>query len=130
MAQHPLVVVPYYAVALAALFMVLSARVILARRAKRIGFGAGGQADLERLIRVHGNFAEYVPLALLLLTMAELNGAQAAWVHAGCILLVAGRLAHAFGLARPSTDELGRILGMTGSQSAILLGAILLALNR
>lgn len=125
-----LTVIPTYAAALGALFIVLSIRVIAHRRRHRVGFGAAGDAVLERRVRVHANFAEYVPLALILLSFAELRGAQALWLHAGGLMLCAGRLAHAVGVSRPQTDELGRILGMAGSLSAILLGAVLVLVTR
>lgn len=121
-----LTILPPYAAALAILFMILSLRVIAARRGRRVGFGSGGDADLERRIRVHANFAEYVPFALLILAMAELRGAPALWLHLAAALLLAGRVAHAFGVSRTHTDDWGRILGMAGSQTAILIGAVLL----
>jgi uncharacterized protein len=38
------------------------------------------------------NAAEYVPLALVLMLILELNGASAAWLHVLGIALVVGRL--------------------------------------
>lgn len=116
-------IIPVYAAALAPLFILLSTRVILARRGRRLGFGNGGDEDVERRIRVHANFAEYVPLALILLWMAETMGAGPEWLHLFGATLVAGRIAHALFLSFKATDDLGRILGMTGSHTAILGGA-------
>jgi uncharacterized membrane protein YecN with MAPEG domain len=121
-----LVITPLYAAALAVLFLVLSVRVIVSRRIADVGFGAPGGSALERQVRVHGNFAEYVPFALLLLAMAELRGAAPLWLHVAGVLLLAGRIVHAVGVSRPGTDDIGRIVGMTGSQTAILIGAILI----
>ncbi len=121
-----LIVTPWYAAALAILFLILSMRVTVARRTGRVGFGAVAGSDLERRVRVHANFAEYAPFALLLLGMAEIRGADPVWLNGGGILLVAGRLAHAVGLSRPASDDLGRTIGMTGSQTAILIGAVLI----
>ncbi len=72
------------------------------------------------------NFAEYVPLALLLLAMAEIRGASPLWLHIGGVALLIGRVAHAIGVSRPHTDDIGRIVGMSGSQTAILIGAVLI----
>ena len=45
-----------------------------ARRSAKIAIGDGGNDPaMERRIRVQGNFAEYVPLALLLLTFMEMQ---------------------------------------------------------
>ncbi|WP_164000756.1 MAPEG family protein [Pyxidicoccus caerfyrddinensis] len=64
--------------------------------------GDGGHADLIAAIRAHGNNAEHVPLALILLLVAELCGGSSMALHAfGGALLVA-RLAHAFGLIKAS----------------------------
>ena len=122
-------VTPYYAVALALLFLLLSVRVIIARRTRNVGFGSGSDPDLERRIRVHANFAEYTPFALILLVMAELRGAPAPYLHGLCMLLVLGRVAHAVGVSNPRSDGIGRILGMAGSQTTILGAAVLLVLN-
>lgn len=123
---HALVVLPPYAVALAIIFLALSVRVIVARRTGKIGFGTGGSDDLERWVRSQANFAEYVPLALILLSMAELDGSPRLWLHVCCSSLLIGRLAHAIGFARPATDNIARIVGMTGSQTAIVGAALLL----
>ena len=100
--------------------------VILARRRPRIGFGFAGDPELERRVRVHANFAEYTPFALLLLALAEADGAPHLWLHASGALLLFGRLGHALGVSRRGTDEIGRVVGMAGSQTAILIAALLL----
>ena len=60
-----------YAALLTALFVALSVRVVAARRGSGAALGDGGNPDLLRRIRVQGNFAEYVPLALILSGLAE-----------------------------------------------------------
>jgi len=46
-------------------------------------------------MRVHANFAEYVPLALLLIFFVEHDGTKTLLVHSLCIALLSGRLLHA-----------------------------------
>jgi hypothetical protein len=121
-------VTPSYAAILGLLFLALSLRVIVVRRHKNLGFGTDGDTDLERRIRVHANFAEYVPMTLLLLGMAEIRGAPHLWLHVLNMALLLGRIAHALGVSRPATDSIGRVLGMTGTQSALLGGALLCVL--
>lgn len=118
-------VITYYAGALGLLFLVLSVRVIFARRRLGVGFGAVQDSDLERRVRVHANFAEYVPLTLLLIALAEFRGAPPVVIHVLGGLLLAGRLCHAVGVSRPGTDNLGRIVGMAGTQTALLGAAVL-----
>src|SRR3546814_3776476 len=67
----PFFVTPLYAALCGLLLMVLSVRVILLRRAMKVGLGDGDQPVLRRAIRVQANCAEYVPLALILLLLLE-----------------------------------------------------------
>ena len=45
-------------------------------------------------MRVQANFADYVPLSLLLLAFAELQGRPVWLIHTLCAVLVVGRLVH------------------------------------
>ena len=73
----PLPVTFVFAAALG-LLLVAQALPVVVRRAKlHQPFGDGGDASLERAIRAHGNLAEYAPMFLLLLALAEIAGAQA-----------------------------------------------------
>jgi len=117
-----LTIVPIYAAVLALAYVVLAGRVIAVRRTARVSLGSGGDKDLEQRIRVHGNFAEYVPLALIVIAFVEAQGAPVWYVHALSLVLVAARAAHAYGL---STGTLRlRVLGVIGT-FAVLVGASL-----
>lgn len=99
-----------YAAMLALLLVWLALRVIKVRREKLVRLGDGGEFALQSAIRAHGNAAEYIPIALILLTLLELSGGPAVLVHLGGIAMLAGRILHAKGLL---TDSLRfRILGM------------------
>lgn len=89
-----------YAGLLAILFVYLSIKVIKLRIKYQVGIGDGGHEDLALAIRVQGNFAEYIPIALILLAMAEIAGAPIAIVHGFGGLIVLSRGMHAHGLAR------------------------------
>lgn len=82
------------------LAVVLTVRVILYRVKSRINAGDGGNAGLAQAIRAHANFAEQVPLALLLIVTAEMVGTPAAAIHALGAVLVIARLFNAVGLSR------------------------------
>ena len=56
-----------YAAILSLIFIGLSLRVITGRFRTKTSFGDGGNADLNARIRTHSNFAECIPLALILL---------------------------------------------------------------
>ena len=129
MTAVPPSIVPVYAALLALLFLALSINVIRGRRDAQVQIGAGGDAGLERRMRVQANFAEYVPLALLLLLMVELRGGPRVLLHACGAALLAGRLLHAWGVSRTPENLRFRIAGMmmtfgvlTVSVLAVLLG--------
>lgn len=105
-------VTPLYAGLLALLFLALSIRAIAARRRARLALGTGDNAALLRATRVHGNFAEYVPLALLLLLLLELQGAPVLLLHTLGIALLLARLLHAIGVARANENFRYRVAGM------------------
>src|ERR1700726_4288027 len=64
----------FYASLLTALYLFLSMRVIGWRKQQRVEIGHGEDAQLLRRMRVHANFAEYAPFALLLMALAESLG--------------------------------------------------------
>ena len=102
--------------------MALSLRVVLHRRARRIGVGTGGDEAMTRKVRVHANFAEYVPLGLLMLALLELSGFDAGVLWALGLALLAARVLHAVGLSGSAGYSLGRFSG------ALLTFLVLLAM--
>ncbi len=113
-----------YAGLLGILYLVLAGFVVGHRRRARVGLGTGGDTALERAVRVHGNFAEYVPLFLLLLLVAELNGAAAWLLHAAALVFVVARLGHALGLSRSSGVSAGRFWGTATTWTVLLVLAL------
>ena len=97
---------------LALMFIRLSFNVIGHRRKNKVSIGAGGVDELERAIRAHGNFAEYVPLGLFLIGALELNGAPLELVALLGALLVIGRYFHAKGINEPPPQFTNRVRGM------------------
>ncbi len=95
----------------ALLFVVLSLRVVLHRRAHRIGVGTGGDEAMTRKVRVHANFAEYVPLALLMLALLELSRLPSAWIWVLGVALLLARVLHAVGLGGSAGYSVGRFAG-------------------
>ncbi len=107
----PFVVTPLYAGLLGLLYTVLACLVILQRWRAGVGLGHGGDRTLRKLVRVHANFAEYVPFLLLLMAFLEVQHTPRATLHLLGATLLAARVAHAAGLARRSGPSLGRSLG-------------------
>lgn len=87
-----------YVVIGALLIIKFSLDVVRLRRQYRISIGDGGVSDLQLAIRIHGNAIEYIPLALLLLVVMEMNGADIWLIHLLGLFFFFGRLLHAWGL--------------------------------
>ena len=101
-----------YAALLAALFLILAVRVIRLRQVLQVALGDAGEKSLSRAIRVHANFAEYVPLALLLVYFVETSGAPQPLVHGLGLALLVGRTLHAFGVSQAREQLKFRVSGM------------------
>ena len=108
----------------ALLLLALLGRVSRLRHGRRIGFGDGGDPELARAIRAHGNFVEHVPFALLLLGLLELCGLPVAWLWAFGAALFAARLLHAAGLSRSSGASFGRFYGTALTWLVLLAMAV------
>jgi uncharacterized membrane protein YecN with MAPEG domain len=95
------------------LLLVLAFRVPMARRRAKISLGDGGNAELQRLMRAHGNAAEYIPAGVAGLTLlALLEPAAPLWLlHASGATLTLGRIAHGFGMWVSELNP-GRVFGI------------------
>ena len=126
MLPTPIATTALYAALLALLYAALSLRVVRLRVVLRQPLGDGGHAGLQRAVRVHGHFAEYVPLALLLLLLLELARLPALVLHGYGLLLLASRVAHAIGMARSPEQLAWRLAAMVITCNLLAGGAVLL----
>lgn len=111
----PFAVTPLYAALCGLLLLALSCRVVYLRGRHGVRIGDGGHEDLQRAVRVHGNFVEYIPLLLLLLFLLELTRQAPVWVlHLLGALIFVGRILHALGVTMQHGHErsLPRIFGI------------------
>jgi uncharacterized membrane protein YecN with MAPEG domain len=83
---------------LALLYAVLGVQVARLRRGNRVLFGDGDNIRLRSAIRAHANFAEYVPIIVLMVAMLEMSGMPAASVHILMGALLLARLLHPLGM--------------------------------
>jgi uncharacterized protein len=88
-----------YAALNAILNIWLANRVSTIRRRDKVSLGHGDSQDLLVAVRVHANSAEFVPLALLMMLIAELCGAASVPLHVYGGLLFVGRLMHVPGMS-------------------------------
>lgn len=112
-----------YAGILGLFYIALSALIIATRFQKRVSLGDGGDRILNLRIRAHGNFIEYVPLALILMAALETQGTNPSIIYGLGVALLAGRAAHAIGITR--TIFLPRVCGTILTLGTILVASII-----
>ncbi|MDQ7069544.1 MAG: MAPEG family protein [Rhodobacterales bacterium] len=94
------------------------------RLKQKISIGTGDNKAMTKAMRAHANFAEYTPIGLLLMVMAELQGAPIWAVHFLGVLLVVGRFMHAYGFGHTPQIIPLRKYGTILTFSMLLLAAI------
>ncbi|WP_026375194.1 MAPEG family protein [Aestuariibacter salexigens] len=104
-------VTAFYAALLCLCYLYLSMLVIAYRRQHKVSLGYGEDKHLEQVIRCHGNFAEYVPITLFLLLVAELNKGAPVFLHLAGASLLFGRVLHAYGLRHHHGASWQRVWG-------------------
>jgi uncharacterized membrane protein YecN with MAPEG domain len=110
-----------YGGALALVFLVLSIRVIQGRGGKDgPSLGDGGDLTMQRRIRAHANFAEYVPIILILIGFLEAAGTAAWIIHSLGASLLLGRIMHGYAFAFAEKSVIGRSGGIVLTLLALL----------
>lgn len=110
------------------LLVILSVRVVLARRTHRVLLGDGGVSQVTVATRVFGNAAEYVPVGVGALALLAMLGMPVMAVHVVGGVLLAGRLTHAVGLSdrRPT---IARVAGMALTYFALVVAGGMLVVH-
>ncbi len=119
-----LTITALYAGILAIMLMALSIWVITRRGKHKVGIGDGGNPDMQRAMRVQGNFVEYVPICLILIAVLESTNASAYGLHALGVVLVLSRGLHAIGLAGSAGTSVGRFIGTVGTFTVLLAAGL------
>ncbi len=118
-----LLVTSSYAALLAFVFVYLSFRTLRLRGSLKIPMSDGDNPQMLRAIRVHANFAEYVPMCLLLMLLMELRGAAPLLLHALGIALILGRILHARGVSQIHENMRWRLWGMRLTLGVLITSA-------
>ncbi|MEM9530138.1 MAG: MAPEG family protein [Pseudomonadota bacterium] len=113
-----------YAGILGVLSLVLASIAGNMRGKKQISVGDGGDQEMLLAMRRHGNFVEYVPLALVLIWMLETQGVSPTAIHSLGIALVVTRAVHAFGLKADTLSNPARFIGAAGTALTVAVASI------
>ncbi|KAL1921530.1 uncharacterized protein VTP21DRAFT_11246 [Calcarisporiella thermophila] len=82
-------------------------------------------SEMDRAVRAHANFSEYVPLGLIFVSVAELNGCPRRILHYFLGTLFVSRVLHAnLGiLSKENAGGFGRCAGFFGTLGVMCLSA-------
>ena len=119
-----MLVSPVYVAFFALILVALSVRIMRLRGQLRVGIGHGSEPKLERAVRVHANFCEYVPISLLLIYLLETIAGSHYWIHILCIGLLIGRIVHAYGVSQVSENYRYRVTGMALTFAVIISASV------
>lgn len=116
--------------ALNAIFNIfLANNVSTKRRRGKISLGEGNDPSMLVAIRAHANNAEFVPLAIVVMLLLEMCGADRVALHVYGGLLLAARISHWIGLPRKAPNPF-RFGGTAITWTLIVAGAAYLLLLR
>jgi uncharacterized protein len=121
--ERAIPIVAFY-VGLNALLLLVLAYNVGSRRGTQNQLQPGdmGDALLTRAIRAHGNYAEHVPLVLLLLLMLALLEVAAVWLHVYGAAFTLARVIGAFGMMRAKHPNALRFTANLVTGLALLIG--------
>lgn len=110
----------------------LGNRVGQLRHRLKISVGDGGHEALVRRMRAQLNFAENVPIALILIGLIEASGKGGAWLAPAGAAFMLGRVLHGLGMdgGRLSWGRMVGTLTTFLAHIALATVAVLIALGR
>ncbi len=117
-------IISLYAGILALIYIGLSGYTIKGRLKNKVSLGDNNIPDMQKRIRVHGNFGEYVPFALFLLFLMEVVEVNATLLHILGVVLILSRIAHIIGVLGKDGASLGRAAGTLGTFLVIIIAAL------
>lgn len=113
-----------YAGILGLVIVAMGVNVTVHRFKSGVTLGDGGVTVLRRMIRIHGNSIENIPLGLLLMALYELGGGEKNVPHGAGIALSVGRICFAGPLLIHDGRSLIRAIGVSLTWCTIALLAI------
>lgn len=121
----PIAITALYAGILTLVMVALAVNVTVHRAKLRVSMGDGGNPIMLRMIRLHGNAVEYLPLALLLMAIYEINGGRHSALHAAGIALVVARILQSWNMWSTDITGFGRISGQSRTWLTVAALALL-----
>lgn len=113
-------ITPLFAAFFGLFYVALSLYVIRFRLKHQVSLGDDDHMDLRTATRIHANFIEYVPLAIILLWFYETISFSSHWVFVLSSVLLLSRIAHVYGMLYPAKAIILRKVGMLGTFAVII----------
>ena len=114
-----------YAAILALIIIALGINVTVHRVKLKVSLGDGGNPEMLRMIRLHANAIEYIPIALVLMLTYEFNSGWRSALHVIGIALVVGRLIQTWAMWSTEVAGPARGIGQTLTWASVVVLAIL-----
>ena len=95
--------------------IILAMRVSGVRGQKKVGVGDGGDQEMLRPMRRHGNLAENSGIYIAGLALLELSGSLSLLLVGLCFAFMLVRVVHAIGLSQTNTMNAFRLMGGAGT---------------
>lgn len=118
-----------YAALLGLLYAVLTLLVVRGRFGSKVMLGTGEDKGLYRAVRAHANFAEFVPLILILMALGEGMRLSAFLLHLLGAALVVARVMHAIGISREPDLSAARGGGAVLTVTVLIVASIAVLLR-
>lgn len=93
------------------LYVLLTLHVVRMRWVTKTGLGTGEDRRMLKAVRIHGNFAEYIPLIFIGLVLLELRGVSTTWLHIFYGAAFSGRLLITMGITKTGNFSPYRFVG-------------------
>ncbi len=111
-----------YTAILALIMVFLTYKTATGRHKHKVNLGTGNDPEMERKVRVFGNFIEYVPMLILLMAVGEIQGQSSSYLHVFGAGIVLSRLLHAIGMSDALPALHGRYIGTVSTFLLLLVG--------
>jgi len=121
----PVAITALYASIMALLLTALAVNVTVHRNKLGVLFGDGAKPQMTRMVRLHGNAAEYLPIGVVLMGLYELNRGLPIALHVTGIALIVARLIYIAGVWNSETPTAGRGIGIVLTWLTIIALAVL-----
>jgi len=90
-------------------YLLMSFYAARTRRNQKVSVGEGNE-NLQRAVRMHGNYFEYTLFFLFTILILELNKTNELYLYVICSVFLLGRIFHAYSMV--AKKGLFRVLGM------------------